>query len=115
MYFSSTYHTYSSPEKNDVKFSELLAQDEIEALHFKYDYTTLAVYGPLKAYLEQTSHWIYDGNGRWSTSDMMVRLRSDGEKFGLEVWVISGDVKRIHQLDLDDAEAMVSKLRRIGI
>jgi hypothetical protein len=115
MYLSSTLLNYPSPETFNVKYSDLLALDEIEALHFKYDYTSLHVYIPLKAYLEQTKRWVYDGNGRWSTSDRMVRLRSDGDKFRLEVWVISGDVHRIHELDIDDTGLLITQLRKLGI
>lgn len=115
MYFSSTYLTYPIPENTDVKYSELLAQEDIEELHFKYDYTALQVYLPLKAFLEQNSRWVYDGNGRWSTSDRMVRLRSNGDRFHLEVWIISGHVQRIHQLGIDDTQDLLKQLRRVGV
>jgi hypothetical protein len=98
-----------------LKYSELLAQDEIDALHRAYDYTALDIYAPLKAYLEQTSRWMYDGNGRWSTSDMMARLRSNGEKFNLEVWLICGDVKRVHLLEIESTDVLMKQLRKVGI
>jgi hypothetical protein len=113
MYLSPAYHSYYSPEKNNVKYNELIALDEVEALHFRYDYTQLDVYAALKTYLEQTNHWMYDGNGRWSTSDRMVRLRSDGQKFFLEVWLISGDVQPIDKLEADDT--LIKRLRKYGI
>lgn len=99
----------------NLKYSDLLAQEEIESLHYAFDYTTLPVYAPLKVYLEQTNHWMYDGNGRWSTSDMMARLRSDGKKFRLEVWLINADIKCIHMFDIDDSSELISQLRKVGI
>ena len=110
MFLTSTIlHPPVSVNTNE---KELLAIDDLEA-HFRCDYTSLDVYAPLKAYLEQTNRWVYDGNGRWSTSDRMVRLRSYDNKCFLELWVISGDVQRVDKLEVDDT--LISRLHRLKI
>jgi hypothetical protein len=43
----------------------------------------------------------------------MVRLRSNGEKFLFEIWLIYGEVQRVEQLEIDDT--LISRLRKYGI
>ncbi|HZG00843.1 MAG TPA: hypothetical protein VEY71_07565 [Chitinophagales bacterium] len=87
----------------------------LDAPQFEFDYSTLPVFASIKAHLERTTHWVYDGNGRWSTSNRMVRLRGNGSDFYFEVWLISGDVKRIHVFDVHEPDDLITRLLRIGI